>query len=75
MEVPSFKPEMLITVSHGTSTKMSKRFEGGLLVVAQNEWYLKRRGVRIDSEFSSKGSLSKEVSHVMLSYKGRPSLE
>jgi hypothetical protein len=39
MEVPTFNPEMLVTVSHGVSKK-----KDGLLA-AQNEWCLKRRGV------------------------------
>jgi hypothetical protein len=43
MDVPTFKPKMLITVSHGASMKMSKRFKDGLLAVTQNEWYLKGR--------------------------------
>jgi hypothetical protein len=40
MEVPTFNPEMLVTVSHGVSKK-----KDGLLAVAQNEWCLKRQGV------------------------------
>lgn len=37
MELLTLKSEILITVRHVASKKMSKRIEDGLLAVAQNE--------------------------------------
>jgi hypothetical protein len=43
MELPTFKPEMLVVVCRGASKKMSKIIKDGLLAVAQDKWYLTRR--------------------------------